>query len=255
MIGQAWAAFPAGMCIATIVMVVGFGGGILWMPFLLIVLHLPTDTAIITSLLIQTAGTGSGSVAYTLQKKTDNRLALLMMSIAIPGVIVGAYFAHRVVPSNIEVIIGAISLATALLFASSNEKFSETGVERVELKRAAGHSWIAVVMAVASGMLTLNIAEWLIPVMRNKMGLRMSNAVATCIVLTCGECFLGVWTHYFMGAKPDWAVALWGIPGVIIGGQIGPRLAKGIDERLLKEIFIFMLTLIGVHLVYKYFPM
>lgn len=254
MIGEAWLAFPAGMSIATIVMVVGFGGGILWMPFLLIVLQLPTETAIITSLMIQTAGTGSGSIAYTLQKKTDNRLALFLMSIAIPGVFAGAYFAHRVVPSNIEVIIGGISLATALLFAASNPKYTEAGVERVELKRVHRHSWIAVVMAVASGMLTLNIAEWLIPVMRNKMGLRMGNAIATCIVLTCGECLLGVWTHYFMGARPDWSIALWGMPGVIIGGQIGPRLAKRIDERLLKEIFIFMLTLIGVHLVYKYFP-
>lgn len=62
----AWSAFPAGICIATVVMTVGFGGGILWMPFLLIGLGLDPGTAILTSLLIQTSGTASGSVAYVM---------------------------------------------------------------------------------------------------------------------------------------------------------------------------------------------
>jgi uncharacterized membrane protein YfcA len=57
-----------------------------------------------------------------------------------------------------------------------------------------------------------------------------------------------------MEASPNWSVALREIPGVVIGGQIGPRLVQKIDEELLKEIFIFLLTLIGCHLVYNFYP-
>ena len=39
----------------------------------------------------------------------------------------------------------------------------------------------------------------------------------------------------------------------LIGGQIGPRLAERINERKLKDIFIFLLTLIGIHLIYNAF--
>jgi hypothetical protein len=38
---------------------------------------------------------------------------------------------------------------------------------------------------------------------------------------------------------------------VIIGGQIGPRFSERINERMLKEVFIFLLTLIGIHLIYN----
>ena len=249
-----WAAFPAGIFIATIVMLVGFGGGVLWMPFLLVVMQTSPETAIITSLLIQAAGTGSGSLAFIRQKKTDNHLAIVMFCVALPGIFAGAFFAHHVVLSHIGMIIGFISLATALLFVASNNKYTEEGVERVKLKYAFKHLWIAVVMSIASGMLTLNIAEWLIPSMRKRMGLKMANAIATCILLTCGECLAGVFIHRKMGARPDLGITFWAVPGVIIGGQLGTSLAKRIDERLIKEMFVFFLTLIGIHLVYSSYP-
>ena len=246
-----WLAFPAGICIATVVTIVGFGGGILWMPFLLIVMRMNPNTAVLTSLLIQTAGTGSGSVAFIMRKRADNKLALLLLGIAVPGVALGAFISHRLSLSHIEMVIGLISLSTALMFVASNQKYDDVGGERVDIRSASRHSWIAVIMAVASGMLTINIGEWLIPIMRKKMFLNLSNAVATCIVVTFGISLLGSFVHVMMASRPNLHVLLWAVPGVIIGGQLGPWLLTKIDERLLKEIFIFILTMIGIHLVYS----
>jgi uncharacterized protein len=249
-----WVALPVGACIATVVMLVGFGGGMLWMPFLLIVLKLPPQTAIITSLIIQVAGTTSGSVAFIRAGKADIRLALLLLIVAVPGVELGAYTAHHFVLNYIELLVGLIALITAFLFVSANHQYNDEGVERVNLRQAYRHSWVAAIMAVVSGLLTVNVGEWLVPFMRNKMGLRISNGIATCILLTSGISLIGALIHYQMGAQPNWDVALWGIPGVIMGGQIGARLVRFIDERMLKEIFIFLLTLIGIHCVYHSFP-
>ncbi len=248
---QAWLAFPAGICIATVVMSVGFGGGMLWMPFLLAVLKMEPQTAISTSLLIQTFGTASGSFAYVRQKKADTRLALLFLCIAVPGIALGAWLAHRVTLSHTGLIIGLIALTTAFVFVSSNQKYTDEGRERAEIGKAVRHAWIAGIMAVVSGMLTVNIGEWLVPIMQKKMSLKMSNAVATCIVMTFGISLIGIFFHLLMGGGPSMAVSLWGAPGVLIGGQFGPRLVRSIDERMLKEIFIFILTLIGIHLVYN----
>ena len=68
MISLNFLAFPAGMIIASLASTVGIGGGILWMPFFLIFLKLPPETAVVTSLLVQTAGMGSGSVAFIKKK-------------------------------------------------------------------------------------------------------------------------------------------------------------------------------------------
>jgi uncharacterized membrane protein YfcA len=235
-------------------MTIGFGGGILWMPFLLIVSQLQPQSAILTSLCIQTFGTASGSIAYIRQKKTDNRLALFLLAIAIPGLYLGAYVAHKVTPSHIELILGLVSMLTALLFVSSNQKYLDVGRDRATIKEAYKHSWIATIMAFASGMLTINMGEWLVPVMKNKMSLKMSNAVATTILITFGVSVVGAASHLMMGSRIDLPTTLWGIPGVVIGGQIGPMLVRRIDERFLKEIFIFLLTLIGIHLVYNSYP-
>jgi hypothetical protein len=246
-----WLAFPAGIGISTIVMCVGFGGGMLWMPFLLIFLKLQPDVAIATSLLLQTYGTASGSFAYVRQKQADIKLAILLLVFAAPGIAAGAYIAHKLTLFNLELLIGLLAMVTAFVFVSSNQKYTEEGSDRVAIAKAAGHSWVIGIMAIASGMLTVNTGEWLIPIMQKKMGLRMSNAIATCIVMTFGISLVGVLIHLGMGGKPSLAAALWGFPGVLIGGQIGPRLVRMIDERTLKEVFIFVLTLISIHLLYN----
>jgi uncharacterized protein len=246
-----WLAFPAGICISTVVMCVGFGGGMFWMPFLLVILKLRPDIAIATSLLLQTYGTASGSFAYVKQKKADVKLATILLFFAVPGITVGAYIAHRMTLSNLELIIGLLAMVTAFVFVASNQKYTEEGGDRVETSTAVRHSWVVGIMAVASGMLTVNTGEWLIPIMQKKMFLKMSNAIATCILMTFGISLVGVLIHLGMGGKPNLSVALWGLPGVLIGGQIGPRLVRMIDERTLKEIFVFVLTLISIHLLYN----
>lgn len=248
---QDWPAFPAGMVIATVVMIVGLGGGILWMPFLILFLKMDMKSAVVTSMLIQIAGTGSGAAAYLGQNKVDIRLGLLMLVFAVPGILLGTFISHHTAPANVELVLGILTTATAFLFVSSGHKYLDTGNERAEIRKAYKYSWSVALIAVGSGMLSTNVGEWLIPVMRNKLSLKMSNSVATCIFITCGISVIGSLSHLFAGGRPDLSVVMWGIPGVIIGGQIGPQVSKRIDERLLKEIFVFVLTLIGIHLIYN----
>jgi len=54
-----------------------------------------------------------------------------------------------------------------------------------------------------------------------------------------------------LGSAADPMALAWAIPGVMIGGQVGPRVTDKINERILKDIFIFLLTLIGIHLIYN----
>ena len=79
----------------------------------------------------------------------------------------------------------------------------------------------------------------------------MGVAIATSIATIFGVCVLGAVLHLFLGGRADVATLIWAIPGVLIGGQIGPRIAGVINDRILKEVFIFLLTLIGIHLIYN----
>jgi uncharacterized membrane protein YfcA len=250
---EVWLALPTGIGIAAVASAVGIGGGILWMPFLIIMLRLKPETAVLTSLIIQSAGMGSGAVAYGRKDRIDYRLAGLLLLITAPGIAVGAYAASITSPAHMELILGLLTLTTAFLFVSSNQQYHDVGGTRAQRQGANPYLGFISLLSIVSGMLSISIGEWLIPLMRSKMALRMSVAVATSITTIFGTCLIGAASHALLGNHPQWAVILWAVPGVLIGGQIGPRLAERINERKLKDIFIFLLTLIGIHLIYNAF--
>jgi uncharacterized protein len=248
-----WLSLPVGMVIATVVSTVGIGGGILWMPFLLIILHLRPDTAVVTSLIIQAAGMGSGTFAFFRQKRIDPALVSIFLILTVPGIALGAFLTRLVPPLYLQLSLGLLTLLTAFIFVSSNQKYLQNGRTRAVTKKVWRSSWFVSIMAVASGMLSISLGEWLVPLMRSKLSLRMNVAVATSVATILCTCILGAMFHLLMGARADWTVIMWAAPGVIIGGQIGPLLTERINDRILKEIFIFLLTLIGIHLIFNFY--
>ena len=89
--------------------------------------------------------------------------------------------------------------------------------------------WVSL-MAAVSGMLSVSIGEWLVPLLRGRMALRMRSAVATSVTTVCGTCVLGAVFHHMLGGRPQWAAIAWAVPGVLLGGQVGPRLAGRITN-------------------------
>jgi uncharacterized membrane protein YfcA len=251
MTGIALLALPAGVIIASLASAVGIGGGVLWMPFFIIFLKLPPETAVVTSLLVQTAGMGSGSAASIRKRSADLHLAGFFLLLTLPGLLVGALLTRILSSANLELALGILTLTTAFLFVSANQKYTDMGQDRVPVVHARRYGWVVSIMAVASGMLSVSIGEWLVPLMRNRLELRMRVAVATSIVTIFGTCIFGSAIHVFLGSTVDMVALLWAVPGVIIGGQVGPWFAEKINERTLKEVFIFLLTLIGIHLIYN----
>ncbi len=244
-------AFPTGIIIASVVSAVGIGGGILWMPFFILFLKLSPETAVVTSLLVQTAGMGSGSVAFIRKKSADLSLSCLFLILTIPGLALGTLFTHLLSSANLELALGILTLTTAFLFVSVDHKYADTGMDRVPVNQAFRYGGVVSVLSIASGMLSVSIGEWLVPLMRSRLRLRMRVAVGTSIVTIFGTCIAGSIFHLIAGANVDLSAFAWAVPGVIIGGQIGSKLTEKIDERVLKDGFVFLLTLIGIHLIYN----
>jgi len=251
MIAEPWITFPAGIIIASVVSAIGLGGGVLWMPLFLIVLKMEPGTAVVTSLLIQTCGMGSSTYAYARQKSIAGKLAFLLMMAAVPGLLVGAGLSRHLSHGQMRIILGLLVMATALWFVSTNQKYAEQGESEIDLAQSFRYSWLVMVMAVGSGMLSVSMGEWLVPLMRGKLAMKMTSAIGSSILIVFGTCIASSATHLYLGGRPDLAVLLWAAPGVLIGGQIGPLISARINERVLKEIFIFLLTLLGIHLIYN----
>jgi uncharacterized membrane protein YfcA len=243
--------FFAGIAIATVVTITGIGGGVFWMPFLLLVLKLSPDVAVPTALAIQVAGIGSGTVRYLGMKKVDVRMGLLTALMAIPMVILGSFVSQRLSSTVLEVALGLVTIGIALFFISGDDWFTDQRQRRVEPREALRFGAVPLISSFVSGLLSVGVGDFIVPVMVKRFRLSMDVAVGTAVLVMTIVAAVGAASHAAFGGRFDTSVLLWSVPGVVIGGQIGPKLAGRIDDRVLREVFIFLLLLIGIHILYN----
>jgi uncharacterized protein len=245
-----WAALPAGFMISTLATLAGFGGGILWMPYLILVAGLDPGQAVVTSLVIQVAGMGSGAAAVIRARKADLRLSAYLSACAFVGVPIGVWLTDRLSGDWLIFLLGVMSMALALVFVYMQDGPENSFETKVSFRQTAPYLWLSTVFAVLTGLLSMGVGDFLVPILRNRLRLSMEAAMAACLVVMAANAALAAGLHIAKGETFATGLALWAIPGVILGGQIGPRLAGRIPDQTLKEIFIYGLSLAGIHMMF-----
>ena len=232
-------------------MAVGIGGGILWTPLLILIYGLTPTEAITTSLFIQVVGLGSGTIAYGKAGLVNKKLSITFSLIALPGVIIGSFIAISLSPDTIQMALGVMAMILAILFvASSQETAQETGGS-FNLGQVRQIAPIPGFFGFVMGFLSLGISEWLIPVLRSKLKMKMQQAIGTSIAMMFILAVVASLVHYSLSESICLDIILLGSVGTLIGGQIGARISQHINERLLKQTFIYLMTLIGIHLIFQ----
>src|SRR4030042_387714 len=244
-------ALPAGFVIATLATLVGFGGGILWMPYLILVAHLEPTQAVVTSLVIQIGGMGSGSVAVIRAKKASLKLSVYLSACALVGVPIGVWLGTLVSGASIVFLLGVFSLAMALVFVYTQDDADNAVVRSVSLRQTTPYLWLATLFSVLTGLLSMGVGDFLVPILRNRLRLTMEAAMSACLIVMAVNAAFAAALHLMIGETFATSLALWAIPGVLLGGQVGPRLAGRISDQTLKEIFIYGLSLAGIHMMFS----
>jgi uncharacterized membrane protein YfcA len=247
---DSWTALPVGFVIATLATLVGIGGGILWMPYLIFGAHLNPAQAIATSLIIQVGGMGSGSIAIVKAKKTDLRLALLLAAGAFPGVPLGVWISRFVPADSVVFILGVACLVIGLVFVYAQEE-SAGDPKPVSLRQTAPFLWLATLFSIMTGFISMGIGDFLVPILRNRLRMSMESAMGACLIVMAMNAALAAALHMMIGERFATSLVFWAIPGVLLGGQVGPRLAGRIPDQTLKEIFIYGLSLAGIHMMFN----
>ena len=242
-----------GIAIAIVVMGVGIGGGILWAPLLIVVYGLAPVEAVTYSLIIQVFGLGSGTLAFWRSGQTDLRLSATLAAVALPGVIIGSFGTHHIDENKLRLILGIMAMMLALMFVARNTEAEQQGEGGYQKGRVGQLLPIPGVFGFIMGLLSLGIGEWLIPALRDRLRLSMSRAVAVVVPMMLLLATLSSLIHINSIETLRLDYVIWGAIGTVIGAPIGARLSRVIDDRLLKEAFIFIMTLLAVHFVFRSF--
>jgi uncharacterized membrane protein YfcA len=276
-----WFMFPVSILVATCAMLSGIGGAALFTPIFILVFPLlgpeyvlgSTIAAIGTALITQTFGFLSGFVGYYRRRLIDYRLASRIIVISVPVAVAGALTAgvvhDSVLLAGYALLVAALSVvmwrnrppataaAVAMKSAESRTIIDSKGhTYAYDMPRlGTGSKLLTAAGAFLTGMVSVGIGEVTISQLTRK-GLPIAVAAATSVMVVITTVVFASTTLVVQlldsgGWKAvPWNLLCYDIPGVLIGGQIGPRLQGRVSPHTMRRAISLLFVVLSVAMMF-----
>ena len=272
-----WYLFPISILIATIAMASGIGGAVFFSPLFMLVLKLDPAVAIGTALMTELFGFSSGVYAYWRRRLIDFKLGRRLLVFSIPAAVVGS-FSTELFPAAILKTIFAVGIIFIgwQLYSSYrhgekeglDKQIAEQSREKSEsvLIDAAGNEYrytianknegrvFAAIGGWFLGMISVGLAELQEYELLVRCRVPSPVAVGTSIFVVVFTVFIASIGHlYNFATSADSSVltqvlsiVTFTIPGVVVGGQIGPVVQARVNPDVTKVGIAFLFVAVGI---------
>jgi len=266
-----WWVFPASVVFSLVALSSGVSGALFFSPFFMLVVGLTPSQAIGAGLLTEVFGMGNGLLNYVRQRVVDYATARWLLVGAVPAVVLGALAAHLVPTALLTIAFGAglLLLGAFLVYYDPPEECvpgegegpylqrKNTGRGQTVIETADGETFTydtcwrppGIGLATAGGFITGLISAGLPEMTTTQLIVRCRLpprvAVATSVFVLGIAAIAGAAVHA-LAATPVWYVVAWSIPGVLIGGTIGTRVAKHVPSDLMEQALGVVFAVVGV---------
>ena len=277
---QFWYLLPISIAIATIAMSSGIGGAVFFSPLFMIGLGLDPKIAIGAALATELFGFASGLQAYWKSKLIDFKLGFNLLLYSIPLAILGTIYGDLIPPLVLKAIfgVGIIFIGYQLYVSWRQEEKEKLEAEHIlafktnyessltdsdgnvynytVCNRNMGHMFAAVGGAFL-GMISVGLAELQEYHLVAKCKVPTRVAIATSIFVVVVTVLVASIGHFYEFAQEGEGVLnqvvniiIFTIPGVIIGGQLGPKLQQIIPADKMKVAISFLFIIVGAFMLY-----
>ncbi|MFC1981618.1 sulfite exporter TauE/SafE family protein [Chloroflexota bacterium] len=253
-----WFMFPVSVGIATIAMLAGIGGAVMFAPFFMLVLNLDPLIALGAGLAIEVFGFSSGVIGYLRKKVIDFNVVRQVIVLTIPATIVGVVLGRVIPVFALKILLALLILYLAYqLLLGGKECLPKdprctgvsTGSERLNLTRMVKVTSMLgglLVGMISSGLGEVNELNFL-----KKLKMPVPAASGTSVFLVAMSAIVGVCAHtYFLISQGEISVftnvislLVFTVPGVILGAQVGVMLSNIINRKSMGK-FVGILFLI-----------
>lgn len=265
MLLENWFIFPVSIVFGTIAMASGVEGSTFFGPFFMIALGLEPEVAIGAGLITEVFGFGSGLYAYGRQKLIDYQMGFALLLVTVPASLVGVWLGGILPATALKAIFGTglFVVAFSLLRAPANDAveradrdikedfaanpetcLTTSGGERIcytVCNKTEGRM-IAGVGGLFIGMLSTGLGELNAYFLLQRCRVPSKVAVATSVFLVAVTALVASVGHVakFVQAGGETLDTVTGlvvftIPGVLIGGQLGPLLAARVSSSVMEK--------------------
>jgi uncharacterized protein len=273
---ELWYLLPASIVIATIAMSSGIGGAVFFAPLFILVLKVEPTVAIGTALITELFGFSSGLHAYSRQRLIDYHLGRTLLMISVPFAIAGSLIAESVSANLLKgaFAAGIIFIGIQLFLSYRSERLERLGgnetkdieedhtsqlvdrdgtVFRYTVCAPLQGMLFAAIGGMFLGMISVGLAELQEYRLVARCRIPTPVAVGTSIFVVVVTVLFASLAHIYRfatNADPTvlqevGAIVIFTIPGVVIGGQIGPWLQSRVDPDIMKISIAVMFVAVG----------
>jgi uncharacterized protein len=274
-----WYLFPLSILIATIAMSSGIGGAVFFSPLFILALKIQPHIAIGAALITEFFGFSSGLAAYIKAKLIDFKLARNLLLFSVPAAILGAVYAELIPDFVLKAIFGTGLLFIGVQLFSSwrqEEREKHETAHRKEFQHTyetelidksgrvfhytvcnknMGRSFAGIGGAFV-GMISVGLAELQEYQLVARCKVPTPVAVATSVFVVVITVLVASAGHFYEFVRQGgevmnqvFNIVIFTIPGVIIGGQAGPKLQKIVPEDKMKAGISIVFVIIGVFIL------
>lgn len=255
----------------------GVGGATFFAPIFILALRLPPEVAIGSGLITEVFGFASGLYAYTRKRLIDFSLGIALLVVTIPAALLGSWVAGSIEPDILKIVLGVGLFAVALSFLRAPEHKDvarmdeaideEYGGEKAEtcLMTAEGEQLCYTVCNRTEGRLIAGIGGLFVGMISTGLGelngyfllqrcrVPSKVSVATSVFMVALTALSAAGGHLFQFVQSGgevlntvFSLVIFTVPGVIIGAQIGSKVASRIPQHVLERGLGVLFILIAI---------
>jgi len=272
-----WFMLPIAILIATTAMASGVEGATFFTPLFILALGLEPEIAIGTGLITEVLGFASGLFAYARKRLIDYKLGVALLIVTVPMALFGTWAAGYVPADILKTILGMGLLAIAATFLRTPEKKEvehlddaiqqEYGGEKAKtcLVTREGKEICYTVCNRTEGRLLAGVGGMFIGMISTGLGelngyfllqrCRVPSpvAVATSVFVVAITALVASTGHFIKFVQTGGEtlstvlnLVIFTVPGVIIGGQLGPLVSSRISQHTLERGLAMLFILVAL---------
>lgn len=222
------------------------GGGIVFVPYMLLFYRLDPLSSLALALATQAFGMTSGAIAWWRAGSVTHDMLRSTVPAVVSGVVLGS-LVRAPAPSEIKLVFSLVSIAIGgLVLVMLAQRSSRTVVPN---KAGLGLFVVALLGTLITCWAAIGVGEVVAAWLILRWRLVPERAIATGVVLLAGASLsLALIHQLWLGGIP-WHLTGFVVLGAVFGAQLGPRVASRMPPGLLKVVFALVAIVDGLILL------
>lgn len=243
-----WYMFFACIGIATLAMSAGIGGATFFVPFILLVLHVPVKSAIAIGIFVEIFGFSAGVYNYWRKGQIDYALARHTLVFAVVFTIIGVILNHVIRPSVVEYIfiLALMIFATQLLLnhGSSGGRSKQFDGVSALISSVGGF----LLGFISSGLGESNEYNYFVRLQKSPAltaGTSVFVVAISAVVATLGQAYFISRSTGFGSIAPYTMLIIYSILGSLIGAKLGSIISTRVNRDTFRKFISVLLYLVA----------